>query len=90
MSYTVNFCLLELPKAGDGAIGFLCKCHASQHFASSAKRANRIYNFVAFIGMVLTYFPEKQIVLKKEDKMQTLKKIDWLGAVLSITGITLL
>ncbi|KAH7386393.1 putative major facilitator superfamily transporter [Cadophora sp. MPI-SDFR-AT-0126] len=48
-----------------------------------------IYNFVAFVGMVLTYFPERHIVLEKESKMQTLKKIDWLGAVFSIVGITL-
>ncbi|KAG4441501.1 hypothetical protein IFR05_003028 [Cadophora sp. M221] len=48
-----------------------------------------IYNFVAFVGMVFTYFPEKHIVIEKESKMQTLKKIDWLGAVLSITGIAL-
>ena len=40
--------------------------------------------------MVFTYFPEKQIVLEREDNMQALKKIDWLGAVLSITGIALL
>ncbi|KAK0111563.1 hypothetical protein ONS95_001914 [Cadophora gregata] len=48
-----------------------------------------IYNFVAFVGMVFTYFPEKHMVIEKESKMQTLKKIDWLGAVLSIVGITL-
>jgi hypothetical protein len=40
--------------------------------------------------MLFTYFPEKYIVLKRESKMETLKKIDWLGAVLSISGITLL
>ena len=51
---------------------------------------DRIYNFVAFVGMLLTYFPEKYIVLERESKMQTLKKIDWLGAILSISGITLL
>ncbi|KAH6715893.1 putative major facilitator superfamily transporter [Leptodontidium sp. MPI-SDFR-AT-0119] len=48
-----------------------------------------IYNFVAFVGMVFTYFPERHIVIEKESKMETLKKIDWLGAVLSITGIAL-
>jgi hypothetical protein len=40
--------------------------------------------------MLFTYFPEKYIVLERESKMQTLKKIDWLGAALSISGITLL
>jgi hypothetical protein len=40
--------------------------------------------------MLFTYFPEKHIFLEKESKMATLKKIDWLGAVLSITGIALL
>ncbi|PVH69030.1 MFS general substrate transporter [Cadophora sp. DSE1049] len=43
-----------------------------------------IYNFIAFVGMVFTYFPEKHIVIEKENRMQTLKKIDWLGAVFSI------
>jgi hypothetical protein len=51
---------------------------------------DRVYNFVAFLGMLFTYFPEKYIVLERESKMQTLKKIDWLGAVLSISGITIL
>lgn len=55
--------------------------HAEQH---------RIYNFVAFVGMLFTYFPEKYIVLERESKRDILKKMDWLGAVLSISGITLL
>jgi hypothetical protein len=57
---------------------------------SVIENEDRIYNFVAFMGMIVTYFPERHIVLEKESKMATLKKIDWLGAVLSITGITLL
>ncbi|KAH7317792.1 hypothetical protein BKA65DRAFT_557203 [Rhexocercosporidium sp. MPI-PUGE-AT-0058] len=43
-----------------------------------------IYNFIAFVGMLFTYFPEKQIVIEKESKMQTLKKIGWLGAVFTL------
>jgi hypothetical protein len=51
---------------------------------------DRIYNFVACVGMLFTYFPEKYIGIGRESKMRTLKKIDWLGAILSISGITLL
>jgi len=40
--------------------------------------------------MLFTYFPEKEIVIQRESKMAILKKIDWVGAVLSIVGITLL
>lgn len=39
--------------------------------------------------MLLTYFPEKDIVIDRESKMATLEKIDWMGAVLSITGVSL-
>lgn len=48
-----------------------------------------IYNFVAFVGMLLTYFPEREIDIKRESKRAILKKIDWVGACLSIIGITL-
>jgi hypothetical protein len=45
---------------------------------------------VAFVGMLFTYFPEKYIILERESKKDVFKKIDFLGAFLSITGITLL
>jgi hypothetical protein len=40
--------------------------------------------------MLFTYFPEREIVIERANKIETLKKIDWVGAVLSIVGIALL
>lgn len=50
----------------------------------------RIYNFIAFVGIALFYFPEKIHQGYKGPKMDLVKKIDWLGGFLSITGATLL
>jgi len=46
-------------------------------------------NGIAFVGVLLTYFP-KRIRPIGITKMDVLKKIDYVGAVLSITGLTLL
>lgn len=51
---------------------------------------NRIYNFIAFVGMVFTYFPERHNDIHQERKMVLLRRVDWIGALLSFTGITLL
>lgn len=50
---------------------------------------SRIYNGVATLGLLFFFFPEKT-VQKQGDKLQSLKKVDVIGGVLSITGITLL
>lgn len=55
-----------------------------------AKLSPRIYNFVAFVGMFFTYFPEKYVNQDKRSKLDTLKSIDWPGALMSVSGITLL
>jgi hypothetical protein len=52
--------------------------------------SHRIYNGVAFLGMLFTYFPKRLHNVDRGSKMATLKQIDYIGAFLSITGITLL
>jgi hypothetical protein len=47
-----------------------------------------ILNGVAFLGILFTYFPQRAVTNVK--KMDIVKKIDYIGAVLSITGLTLL
>lgn len=49
-----------------------------------------IYNGVAFIGILCTYFPERHSPVAKRPVRETLAEIDFVGAALSISGITLL
>lgn len=49
-----------------------------------------IYNGVTFIGLAVTYFPKAHPRMEGFTKSMVLKRIDYVGAVLSITGITLL
>jgi len=50
----------------------------------------RIWNVIVFIGLATTYFPKSHPRLEGLSKKQILGRIDYLGAILSITGITLL
>jgi len=90
MSSTVNFCLQEPRRNGDGAIGSPCKVLNFVAMTILTDNLNSIYNGVAFIGMVFTYFPKRLTAVDRGSKMATLKQIDYIGAFLSITGITLL
>ena len=49
-----------------------------------------IYNVVAFIGIAVFYFPEKHHKALPGSKWDILKKVDFVGALLSIAGVTLL
>ncbi|KAJ8107802.1 hypothetical protein OPT61_g8614 [Boeremia exigua] len=48
-----------------------------------------IYNGVVFIGLAATYFPKSHPRMEGFTKSMILKQIDYVGAVLSIVGITL-
>jgi len=45
---------------------------------------------VAFLGTLFFYFPEKHHQALAVPKMEIIKKIDFIGALLSIAGATLL
>lgn len=49
-----------------------------------------IYNGVVFIGLAATYFPKVHPRMEGFSKSMILKQIDYVGAGLSITGITIL
>lgn len=61
-----------------------------QSGAESANMECRIYNGVAFFGILLTYFPERNNPVGRRPVRETLAEIDYVGALLSITGVTLL
>ncbi|KAH0829233.1 putative major facilitator superfamily transporter [Fonsecaea pedrosoi] len=48
-----------------------------------------IWNGVVFLGLLTTYFPKAHPRLEGMSKQQILKRIDYLGAILSVVGITL-
>lgn len=51
----------------------------------------RIYNGIFFVGTLFFYFPESHILRKgRMSRTEILKRIDYIGATLSITGIILL
>ncbi|KJY00781.1 hypothetical protein TI39_contig312g00027 [Zymoseptoria brevis] len=49
-----------------------------------------IYNGVAFIGMALTHFPERNSTISRRPRSGVLREIDYMGAFLSISGVALL
>jgi hypothetical protein len=49
-----------------------------------------MYNFLAFLGILFFYFPEKNHQALPGPKRDILKNIDYVGAALSIAGATLL
>jgi hypothetical protein len=48
-----------------------------------------IYNAITGIGLAATYFPHAHVRAEGFTKMEILKRIDFVGAILSITGVTL-
>lgn len=68
----------------------------SAHFALpslflSSDNQYSIYNGIFFVGLVLFYFPDSHILRKGSmNRGDVLKRIDYIGALLSITGIILL
>ena len=51
---------------------------------------SRIWNGIVFVGLLTTYFPRSHPRLEGMSRAQILARIDYVGAVLSIVGITLL
>ena len=49
-----------------------------------------MWNAVVFIGLAATYFPKAHPRAEGFSKRQILKDIDYVGALLSIVGITIL
>jgi hypothetical protein len=50
----------------------------------------RIWNGLSFLGIAFTYFPVSQLRFRTSERKQLLQRIDYLGGLLSITGLTLL
>lgn len=50
----------------------------------------RIYNAIIGLGLLFTYFPEQHTRAEGFSRRAILKRIDYIGGVLSITGLTLL
>ncbi|KAI1628072.1 major facilitator superfamily domain-containing protein [Exophiala viscosa] len=48
-----------------------------------------IWNGIVFVGLATTYFPKSHARLEGMSRRQILARIDYLGAILSIVGITL-
>jgi len=48
------------------------------------------YNGVVFVGLVVTYFPKTHPRMEGMSKMDVAKRIDYVGAALSIVGLTIL
>ena len=49
----------------------------------------RIYNSITAIGLLLTYFPHAHVRAEGMSKKAILKRIDFVGGFLSITGLAL-
>ena len=56
-----------------------------------ANSLRSIYNGVFFVGVLLFYFPDSHILRRGTlGKAEIAKRIDYVGAVLSISGVILL
>jgi predicted MFS family arabinose efflux permease len=49
-----------------------------------------IYNAIVFVGLATTYFPKSHPRMEGFSKLMILKQIDYVGAGLSVVGITIL
>lgn len=52
--------------------------------------ARRIWNAMATVGIAVFYFPQSQVRSQKKTIREILPKVDFIGALLSIGGLTLL
>jgi len=48
-----------------------------------------VYNGITLLGLLLTYFPHAHLRTEGLSKMSVIRRIDFLGGLLSITGLTL-
>ncbi len=82
----------------DHTVRFLvCHIRATVHLFSIRVRAskylhtlNRIWNAIAIIGIAIFYFPQSQVRGQRQTVRVILPKIDFVGALLSVGGLTLL
>lgn len=49
-----------------------------------------IWNGIVFVGLATTYFPKSHPRMEGFSKWKVLSRIDYVGALLSIVGITIL
>ena len=73
---------------GDGECGLLCK-HVLRIDVGFKLTPGSILTGIAFVGIALTYFPKRTRPIGTT-KREVAKKIDYIGAFLSIVGLTLL
>jgi hypothetical protein len=76
---------------GDGASGSACKLassHLCLHWCLLTLLC-RIWNGLWWVIIAAVYFPESQTRAKGQAVKEILKKIDYIGGILSITGLTI-
>ena len=77
-------------RRGDGDCGSVCESNGHAFFASILLKFSSIYNGIAVVGIAIFYFPESNLRGYGLSPSAILKKIDYAGAFLSISGLTLL
>ena len=74
---------------GAGASGFACE-RLPAHIFAAKLTVFRIWNGIWWVVILIIYFPESQTRAKGQAARAILKRIDYLGGTLSITGLTIL
>lgn len=82
---------------GDGAHGSHCE-YRLYHSGVDVRGNYRIFltpderiiNGIVTVGLIFTYFPKAHPRTQGQSKRQIIKDIDYIGGLLSITGLTLL
>jgi hypothetical protein len=76
--------------AGDGDRGLHCKHNLSFCFHVAILTDSSIYNGTIGLGLLFTYFPHAHTRAEGFSRRSILKRIDFVGGAISITGLTLL
>jgi len=58
--------------------------------SSKTNTLQRMVNGIVAVGLIFTYFPKAHPRTQGQSKRQIIRDIDYIGGVLSITGVTLL
>lgn len=61
-----------------------------QYHVGTLINLDRIWNGFVLVGLTFSYFPKDHPRMEGVSKREILKQIDYVGAVLSVVGITLL
>lgn len=76
--------------AGDGDRGLHCKHFLPICSYIAILTVFSIYNGIIGLGLLFTYFPHAHTRAEGFSRRSILKRIDFVGGALSITGLTLL